>query len=158
MSNKSLSEAWRHAHCVCRLLFPPQYIYIYIFYLLLLLFILLWKTTHNYWFVQYWQATFTFLNENVKKKTIEVSILITYHLSSGSISLFHLFLCFSQQSAIISLCHCRSLVLFLCRPLRCDGFRPWLSSDNVFSSCLHILPFRCLLSTDRGQSQPGDTS
>ncbi len=29
--NKSLSEAWRHAHCVCRLLLPPQYIYIYIF-------------------------------------------------------------------------------------------------------------------------------
>ncbi len=24
--NKSLSEAWRHAHCVCRLLLPPQYI------------------------------------------------------------------------------------------------------------------------------------
>ncbi len=22
---KSLPEAWRHAHCVCRLLFPPQY-------------------------------------------------------------------------------------------------------------------------------------
>ncbi len=29
--NKSLSEAWRHAHCVCRLLLPPQYIYIYIY-------------------------------------------------------------------------------------------------------------------------------
>ncbi len=26
MFNKSLSEAWRHAHCVCRLLLPPQYI------------------------------------------------------------------------------------------------------------------------------------
>ncbi len=26
--NKSLSEAWRHTHCVCRLLLPPQYIYI----------------------------------------------------------------------------------------------------------------------------------
>ncbi len=25
--NKSLSEAWRHTHCVCRLLLPPQYIY-----------------------------------------------------------------------------------------------------------------------------------
>ncbi len=24
--NKSLSEAWRHTHCVCRLLLPPQYI------------------------------------------------------------------------------------------------------------------------------------
>ncbi len=24
--NKSLSEAWRHAHCVCRLLLPPQYV------------------------------------------------------------------------------------------------------------------------------------
>ncbi len=24
MLNKSLSEAWRHVHCVCRLLFPPQ--------------------------------------------------------------------------------------------------------------------------------------
>ncbi len=24
--NKSLSEAWRHTHCVCRLLRPPQYI------------------------------------------------------------------------------------------------------------------------------------
>ncbi len=23
--NKSLSEAWRHTHCVCRLLLPPQY-------------------------------------------------------------------------------------------------------------------------------------
>ncbi len=30
--NKNLSEAWRHAHCVCRLLFPPQYtVYIYIY-------------------------------------------------------------------------------------------------------------------------------
>ncbi len=29
--NKSLSEAWRHTHCVCRLLLPPQYIYIYIY-------------------------------------------------------------------------------------------------------------------------------
>ncbi len=29
--NKSLSEAWRHAHCVCRLLLPPQYIYIVMF-------------------------------------------------------------------------------------------------------------------------------
>ncbi len=28
--NKSLSEAWRHTHCVCRLLLPPLYIYIYI--------------------------------------------------------------------------------------------------------------------------------
>ncbi len=27
--NKSLSEAWRHTHCVCRVLLPPQYIYIY---------------------------------------------------------------------------------------------------------------------------------
>ncbi len=26
--NKSLSEAWRHTHCVCRLLLPPQYIYL----------------------------------------------------------------------------------------------------------------------------------
>ncbi len=25
MSNKSLSEAWRHAHCVCRLLFPAHW-------------------------------------------------------------------------------------------------------------------------------------
>ncbi len=31
--NKSLSEAWRHTHCVCRLLLPPQYIYtVYIFF------------------------------------------------------------------------------------------------------------------------------
>jgi len=29
MLNKSLSEAWRHTHCVCRLLFQPQYIYTY---------------------------------------------------------------------------------------------------------------------------------
>ncbi len=30
--NKNLSEAWRHAHCVCRLLFSPQYtVYIYIY-------------------------------------------------------------------------------------------------------------------------------
>ncbi len=29
--NKSLSEAWRHTHCVCRLLLPPLYIYIYIY-------------------------------------------------------------------------------------------------------------------------------
>ncbi len=29
--NKSLSEAWRHTHCVCRLLLPPQYIYRYIY-------------------------------------------------------------------------------------------------------------------------------
>ncbi len=29
--NKSLSEAWHHTHCVCRLLLPPQYIYIYIY-------------------------------------------------------------------------------------------------------------------------------
>ncbi len=136
------------------------YIYIYFFFIiiiyLLLLFILFWKTTHNYWFFQYWQATFTLLYENVKN--IEVSILITYHFSSVFISLFRLFLCFSQQSAIISLFRCRSPALFLCRPLRCDGFRPWLSSDNVFSSRLHILQFNCLLSTDRGQSQPGDTS
>ncbi len=27
--NKSLSEAWRHTHCVCRMLLPPQYIYIW---------------------------------------------------------------------------------------------------------------------------------
>ncbi len=26
MFNKSLSEAWRHTHCVCNLLFPPQYL------------------------------------------------------------------------------------------------------------------------------------
>ncbi len=32
--NKSLSEAWRHTHCVCRLLLPPQYIYIYIIYII----------------------------------------------------------------------------------------------------------------------------
>ncbi len=25
--NKSLSEAWRHTHCVCPLLLPPQYFY-----------------------------------------------------------------------------------------------------------------------------------
>ncbi len=30
--NKNLSEAWRHAHCVCRLLFPPLYLYIYIWW------------------------------------------------------------------------------------------------------------------------------
>ncbi len=29
--NKSLSEAWRHTHCVRRLLLLPQYIYIYIY-------------------------------------------------------------------------------------------------------------------------------
>ncbi len=29
--NKSLSEAWRHTHCVCRVLLPSQYIYIYIY-------------------------------------------------------------------------------------------------------------------------------
>ncbi len=29
MLNKSLSKAWRHAHYICRLLFPPQYWIIY---------------------------------------------------------------------------------------------------------------------------------
>ncbi len=34
MLNKSLSEAWCHTHCVCRLLFPPHlYIYFPFFYL-----------------------------------------------------------------------------------------------------------------------------
>ncbi len=34
--NKSLSEAWRHTHCVCRLLLPPQYVGFIHFYLLVL--------------------------------------------------------------------------------------------------------------------------
>ncbi len=43
--NKSLSEAWRHTHCVCRLLLPPHYIKITIIVILLIKSNIIFKMT-----------------------------------------------------------------------------------------------------------------
>ncbi len=46
--NKSLSEAWRHAHCVCRLLLPPQYVNIFKIYAVCVSIYIYKTNTHTY--------------------------------------------------------------------------------------------------------------